>query len=118
APARAEDLAAWRYSKVIKLDTTASGAHVKGKVARFPLAVVLDANNFDFAQAKEGGADLRFALKAGGEPLPHAIETWDRAAAAAVVWVKLPLIKPNDRNQSFVMHWGNADAPDASDSKA
>src|SRR4051812_2845571 len=110
APAlAADDFAQWRYSKVIKLDTTASGANVKGKVEKFPVPVVLEAGTFDFSQAKEGGADLRFSLKAGGEPLPHSVELWDKAGGKAVLWVKLPVVKGNDKAQSFVMHWGNAE---------
>src|SRR3954466_4042092 len=86
APAlAADDLAQWRYSKVIKLDTTASGANVKGKVERFPVPVSLAAAGLDFAQAKDDGSDLRFSLKPAGEPLPHAIESWDKAAGKAVV---------------------------------
>src|SRR5687768_4152542 len=61
APALAQDdLSKWRYWKTIKIDTTASGAKVKGEVKNFPVPVVLSAANFDFAQAGKDGADLRF----------------------------------------------------------
>src|SRR4051794_28352999 len=106
APAHAaDDFAQWRYYKVIKLDTTASGANVEGDVARFPVPVVLAANSFDFKQAASGGADVRFSLTPDGDPLPYSIETWDKGGA--VLWVKLPVVKGNDKTQSFVMHWGN-----------
>jgi hypothetical protein len=114
----ADDLAAWRYLRVIKLDTTAAGANVKGDVRNFPVLVRLDASNFDFAQAKPDGSDLRFAASKGGTALPHSVEHWNRAASTGVVWVKLDLVKGASRTQSFVMHWGNPAAADGSDSKA
>src|SRR5262245_26398091 len=49
------DLTKHKYSKVIKLDTTAAGANVMGDVAKYPVAVQLNANNFDFTQAKAAG---------------------------------------------------------------
>ena len=118
APAVAQDdLAHWRYFKTIKLDTTATGAKVKGDVKSFPVPVVLDATNFDFSQASKDGADLRFSRTPRGEPLPYSIESWDAESKSAVVWVKLD-VKGNNKSQAFVMHWGNAQAKDAGDSKA
>src|SRR5690349_19159388 len=77
APALAQDdLARWRYWKTIKLDTTASGAKVKGDVKNFPVPVLLDSSNFDFAQAAKDGADVRFSKTAKGEPLAYSIESW------------------------------------------
>ena len=114
----ADDLAKWRYYKVIKLDTTAGGANVKKDVKGFPVAVTLDDKTFDFAQAKDGGADLRFSKTPKGEPLVFSVESWDKAAKRAVVWVKLDVVKGNNKAQSFVLHWGNAEAEYAGDSKA
>ena len=113
-----DDYAAWRHAKVIKLDTTASGANVKGDVKNFPVAVTLTAQNFDFSQAKADGSDLRFSRTAKGTALPHAIELWDQAGQSAAIWVRLDVVKGRSKNQSFVMHWGNAEAVDAADSKA
>jgi hypothetical protein len=118
APAFAQDdLSRWRYWKTIKLDTSASGAKVKGDVKNFPVPVLLDGSNFDFTQASKDGADVRFSKTAKGDPLAYAIESWDADAKSAVVWVKLD-VKGNNKSQSFVMHWGNAEAHDAGDSKA
>jgi hypothetical protein len=109
------DLTKFRYSKAVKLDTTAAGANVMGNVDNFPVALALNAMNFDFTQAKDGGADVRFA-KADGSLLPYAIESWDKAGQAAVVWVKVSVMG-NNATQSFNMHWGSADATDASTTK-
>jgi Concanavalin A-like lectin/glucanases superfamily/Domain of unknown function (DUF2341) len=120
AEARAadEDLTKWRYFETIKLDTSPSGAAVKGDVKNFPVAVTLGPNNFDFAHAKADGSDLRFTKTAKGPLLPHAIEYWDQAGRSAVVWVKLDVVKGKTKAQSFVMHWGNPEAADVADSKA
>ncbi len=112
----ATDLTKHKYSKVVKVDTTAAGANVAGDVAKFPIAVVLNAMNFDFAQAKTGGEDIRFA-NADGSLLPYAIESWDATAKLGVAWVKFD-VKGNNNTQSFVMHWGNPSAESASASKA
>ncbi|HXU80774.1 MAG TPA: DUF2341 domain-containing protein, partial [Polyangia bacterium] len=109
------DLTKFKYSKAVKLDTTAAGAGVMGNVDGFPVALVLNAMNFDFSQAKDGGADVRFA-KMDGSLLPYAIESWDKAGQAAVVWVKVSVLG-NNATQSFVMHWGSPDATDASTTK-
>src|SRR5688572_10259815 len=116
--ARAQDFARWRHAKPLTLNTSASGADVKGDVRNFPLAVALDASNFDFTQAKPNGADVRLSANADGETLPHAIEHWDAEANTALIWVKVPLVRGDDAKQSIHMHWGNPDAPAASDSPA
>ena len=57
-------------------------------MTNYPVAVILNAMNFDFAQAKPLGEDIRFG-KADGTPLPYSIELWDAAAKAAAIWVKV-----------------------------
>ncbi|MBC8875769.1 MAG: DUF2341 domain-containing protein [Planctomycetes bacterium] len=58
---------------------------------------------------------MRFS--AGGKPLSYEIEEWDKEAGAASIWVRIPLIKGNDR-QEIKIHWGKAGSPSASDGKA
>jgi hypothetical protein len=113
----AEDLSRWRYYKVIKIDTSSRGANVKRDVKGFPVAIQLNASNFDFSQAKSDGSDLRFSETPKGEPLAHALEYWDKAGQKAALWVKLGVVKGGSRSQSFAMHWGNADAGDAGDAR-
>jgi hypothetical protein len=109
------DLATWQYFKTIDLDTTSAGANVSGAVAKYPVPIVLSAANFDFAQAKDKGLDIRFST-VEGTPLPYAIEFWDSAAKVAALWVKVD-VKGNAKSQ-IVMSWGNAAATDGSDSHA
>ena len=106
----------WKYNKAIKMDTTAAGAGVMGNVSKYPVAVRLDANNFDFSQAKSRGEDVRFG-KTDGTPVPYALESFDGAGKAALFWVGIDQVKGNDASQSFNLYWGKADAADASDSK-
>ena len=110
------DLASFRYSKTVTIDTTASGAGVSVDVAAYPVAVLLSAQNFDFSQAKRWGQDVR-AATADGKPLPYAIERWDADAKEAVLWVRVD-VKGNDKTQSFTLHWGNPGAPSGANSKA
>jgi len=116
--AGAEGLSRWKYWQELRLDTSTTGAAVAGDVRSFPVAVVLNSNNFDFHQAKADGADIRFSGEKDGQPLPHQIENWVRTNQTALIWVKLPLVRGNSTNQTFFMHWGNDDANDVSDSKA
>ncbi len=111
------NIAQHKYSKVIKMDTTAAGAGVMASVTKYPVAVVLNAQNFDFSQAKASGEDIRFTKMDGTTLLPFNIEAWDKAAQTAAIWVKLDEVKGNDNAQSFLMHWGNPEAGSASDPK-
>ena len=109
-------LAKWQYFKPITLDTTATGANVSVAVPKYPVALVLTSANFDFAQAKDMGADLRFTTP-DGTLLPHAIESWDSAAKVAALWVKVD-VKGNDKSAAVLMNWGNPDAPSTSNSSS
>jgi hypothetical protein len=106
----------WQHSRPIRLDTSATGAAISEDVADYPLAILLDADSLDFAQASDDGRDLRF-FAGDGAPLPHSIEAWDAAARKAAVWVRLDL-RGNDATQTITMAWGNPDAEDASDPHA
>jgi biopolymer transport protein ExbB len=75
----------------------------------FPVLIRLNAGNFNFSEAREGGADLMFA-KSDNAALPHEIERWDPAAGLAEVWVRVDTILGNDSNQSITMYWGASGA--------
>jgi hypothetical protein len=116
--AAAEDVTAWKHSKSLKFNTTPNGADVSQDVQNFPVAVALNAANFDFSQAKPDGADLRFTNEPTAGPLAHSIEHWDATAQSALVWVKVPTIRGNSDSQTIHMHWGNAAAASTADSSA
>jgi hypothetical protein len=105
--------AGWKYTKSIKMDTTAAGVGVSGAVMHYPVAVVLNAMNFDFTQARPDGGDIRFG-KSDGTPLPYARESFD--GKSGVFWVSVDVMG-NNATQSISVFWGKPDATDASDSK-
>lgn len=115
--AAAEPFAAWTRSGSVHLLTTPAGADLPATavVEGFPVLVRLHGDTFDFSAAAADGRDLRIAT-AAGEPLPHEIESWDAAAGAAAVWVRVPRIEGN-AVQPLRLHWGNPAAPAASDGR-
>jgi hypothetical protein len=100
---------AWKYSRTLYLNTTASGAQVAGNVVHVPVLVRLTGENFDFSQARSGGEDLRIT-KADTTALPYEIERWDPVTELAEVWVRVDTIRGNDSTQSIMMYWGNPNA--------
>ena len=107
----------WKYSHPVLLNTSQSGADIKGDVYNFPLLVRLDEENFDFSQAKPDGSDIRFT-KSDYSPLEHEIERWDQSSYQAEVWVKVDTLFGNDSLQWIMMYWGNEDAQDRSNAAA
>ncbi|HWE03620.1 MAG TPA: DUF2341 domain-containing protein [Tepidisphaeraceae bacterium] len=108
----------WGHSGSIYILTTPEGANAPPAVAEhgFPLLVRLHRDFFDFSQARANGEDLRFSTPAGA-PLAYEIDEWDSARGSAGVWVRVPFIKGNDR-QEIVIHWGNPAALSESSGKA
>lgn len=109
----------WSHSGEIHLVTTANGAHLAAGVTltNFPALVRLDANFFDFTQARPDGADLRVTAT-DGSALAFAIEHWDAGKrGGAAVWVRVPRLRGED-DQVLRLHWGKADAGPASDEAA
>ncbi|MEI6607635.1 MAG: DUF2341 domain-containing protein, partial [Verrucomicrobiota bacterium] len=96
----------WTYNASLFILTTPDGANLPAAASEtnFPLLVRLNAGNFDFTQAQTDGSDLRFATLAG-TPLSYQIEQWDSTAKTAAVWVKIPTITGNAR-QEIKMYWG------------
>ncbi len=101
--------AGWQQAGSIYILTTPEGANlsVTASEENFPLLVRLNKETFDFKQAKAGGEDIRFS--SSGKPLAYHVEVWDAATGEASIWVRIPLIKGNAR-QEIKMHWGKADA--------
>lgn len=108
----------WSHSGSVYLLTTPEGANLpaSASVEGFPLLVRLHKDWFDFSQARPKGEDIRFSTSAG-EPLAYQVEEWDAAKGEASVWVRLPLIKGNDRRELRI-HWGNAGAASESSGRA
>lgn len=108
----------WKHSGSIWLLTTPDGAELsaESKVEQFPVLVRLHRDFFDFAQAKSNGDDVRFSSSTAGR-LAFQIEEWDAVQGVASVWVRMPVITGNSR-QEIKLHWGNTNAASESDGKA
>lgn len=107
----------WQHSGSIYLLTTPDGANLPASATEtnFPVLVRLTEDFFDFSQAKAKGEDLRFASV--GKALAYQIEEWDPAGGTASVWVRIPTIKGNER-QEINLFWGKADASAESNGSA
>jgi hypothetical protein len=110
----AEDYASWTHASRFVLNTTASGANVKGDVADFALLVRLNALNFDFTQSD--GRDIRFE-DGRGRRLRYQVERWDALNRQAEVWVKLDTVHGDSRQDLVTLYWGKPGAPDWSDGR-
>jgi hypothetical protein len=107
----------WEHSGSIYILTTPEGADLpaSASVKDFPVLVRLHRDHFPLSEAAEGGRDIRFS--AAGKPLAYEIDQWDKEAGTASIWVRIPSIRGNDR-QEIKLHWGNAGAEDAADGRA
>jgi hypothetical protein len=108
----------WQHSGSVYLLTTPEGADLPATASEnnFPVLVRLNREFFDFSQAKANGEDIRFATGTG-TPLAYQIDKWDAANGNAGIWVRIPIIKGNAR-QEIKLHWGKADAASESNGAA
>ncbi|MFT5465064.1 MAG: hypothetical protein ACI8UO_000150 [Verrucomicrobiales bacterium] len=107
----------WSHRGTLILLTTPEGADLAASAREegFPVLVRLSSETFDFEQANPDGSDIRFSEE--GQPLAYQIDSWDPEAGEACIWVRVPLIRGNDR-QELTLNWGNADAESESNGKA
>ena len=107
----------WQHQGALSILTTPEGANLPASASEenFPLLIRLNQRTFDFSQAKPNGDDIRFS--AAGQPLTYQIDEWDAVQGRASIWVRIPLIKGNAR-QEIKLHWGKADAAGESNGKA
>lgn len=114
--ASAQDFAKSRFRQILELNTSASGANVKGDVYNFPVAISLNEKNFDFSEANGNGSDIRFSRTKDTGLLAHSVELWDKENKSALIWVKID-VGGNKAGQTVFMHWGDVAAQNMSDSK-
>ncbi len=108
----------WQHSGSVYVLPTPEGANLSASASEnnFPLLVRLHKDFFNFNQAMANGEDLRVATSAG-MPLDYQIDEWDAANGTASIWVRIPNIKGNAR-QEIKLYWGKADAASESNGKA
>lgn len=114
-PLQAEDYSAWSGHGSVWLLTDKEGANLPATavVKEFPVVLRLHGDTFPFASAQSKGEDLR-VTDATGRSLALEIESWDKAAGEAVIWVRVPEIRGAMR-QELKLHWGNPQAKSVSD---
>lgn len=112
------DYSTWAHAGSVFVLTTPEGADLPAAASLegFPVLVRLHRDFFNFAGARPNGEDLRFSTTAG-VPLPHQIEAWDASNGTASIWVRVPLIRGNER-QELRLHWGKPDATNVSSGTA
>lgn len=96
----------WNNSKVIYLNTSATGAATTENQYDFPVLVRLDNSNFDFTSETNSGNTLLFT-DPQNNPLSYEIESWDSVLQKATLWVKIDTVFANSTEQYITMHWGN-----------
>ncbi len=100
----------WTQRTRVDIDTSATGLATQAAVSGFPLALRLHSGNFDFAAARENGADLRVIAGDDKTPLKFHVERYDSVNELAVLWVQLPTLPPGNAKSSFFVYAGNAKA--------
>ncbi len=110
--------AGWQHSGSLFILTSPDGANIPAAASEtgFPLLVRLDKDFFTFSQAQATGADIRFATPSG-TALPFQIDSWDAVKGSAEIWVRIPTITGNAR-QEIKIYWGNATTTSGSNGAA
>ncbi|OAI25301.1 DUF2341 domain-containing protein [Methylomonas koyamae] len=108
----------WSSRRQVAVDASATGADVQETLSEVPVLVRLHAGNFGyFAELADNGRDFR-ALKDEQSPLAYQIEQVDALSEIGLVWVKLPQVRGGVSTDDFWLYYGNANAPDGSDSNS
>ena len=109
APAAAAGWWQADYAYRTKINLNAQAAGVTGEVARAPVLIRLHTGNFDFADVKADGSDLRFVAGDDRTPLAFHIEKWAPAEQQALVWVDVSNLKPGAAAAIYA-YYGNEKA--------
>ncbi|BAV98206.1 DUF2341 domain-containing protein [Lysobacter enzymogenes] len=107
----------WNYRAKIDLNTTSAGAAMTEPGGRAQVLVRLHSGNFNFADAKEDGSDVRFIAADDRTPLKYHFEKYDGLVdQVALAWVDVPKLDANASSSVFV-YFGNPEATPGSDPK-
>ena len=96
-------------------DTSASAADIKENLNEIPVLLRLHTGNFNFANAKEDGSDIRFLAGDDKMPLKFHKESYDQANEIALFWVKVPRILAGSKGDFIWMYYGNKSAASVPD---
>jgi len=96
----------WTLRKKITLDTTATGSAISDPIGTYAVLIRLHDGDFQFANAKDDGGDIRFIAEDDKTELAYHTEKFDSVLNEAFVWVKLPELKPGTKT-TFWLYYGN-----------
>ncbi len=107
----------WTARKKITVDTSAAtGTEIAGPIGGATVLIRLHEGNFDFTTIKEDASDLRFVTEDDKTVLPSQVEKLDTLLNEALVWVRLPDVKPGAQTTVW-LYSGNAEAEPEKDAK-
>lgn len=102
-----EDYGSWSRAARVRIFVGNEGPR---EILRgFPLLMRFNSRNFDFAQAKPDGSDLRFARE-DGTHLDFEIARWSAANQSGEIWVRMDSLIAGGGTQSLRMFWGKPEA--------
>ena len=104
----------WATRKKITINSGQLG--IKGQLSQVPVLVRLHSGDFDFSDAKDSGADIRFVAGNDKTPLNFHIEEYDPINEMGMIWVQLPKIEPGKPGYIW-MYTGNDKAQPGSDAR-
>ncbi len=96
----------WMIRKKITVDVSAGGISEDVGTAA-AILIRLHDGDFQFGEAKDGGADVRFVSEDDKTLLPYHIEKFDSLMNEMFVWVKVPGVKAGAK-VNFWLYYGNA----------
>ena len=108
----------WSKRAKITLNTAADGAAIAAAADNVPVLVRLHTGNFQFLDAQQNGADLRFVAADDKTPLKFHIEKFDGVNELAFVWVLVPRVNASAKADFIWAYYGNPKAVAAGDAKA
>ncbi|KAB7765035.1 DUF2341 domain-containing protein [Xanthomonas maliensis] len=107
----------WNFRAKLTLNTTPTGAALEQPAGRVQVLVRLHSGNFNFADAKPDGSDVRFIAGDDRTPLKYHFEKYDGLVdQVALAWVDLPALPANASTPIYV-YFGNPEASAGEDAK-
>ncbi|MGH8046297.1 MAG: DUF2341 domain-containing protein [Chthoniobacterales bacterium] len=116
APAHAWWNPEWTTRKKITVDTTSAGSEISSPIGGSTVLVRLHDGNFQFTSAKGDGSDIRFVAADDKTVLPSQVEKFDNLLNEALVWVRVPDLKPGAQTTLW-LYYGNPEAKPEKDVK-
>ena len=92
----------WKHRRMITINNKANSS----ELIDYQVKVTLNSNNFDFAEAKTDGSDIRVTDTDGVTLIPYFIASYNLAGESATLWVKVPNI-PASSEKTIYIYYGN-----------